>query len=107
MGIGVAASAATVLHVVSPNANAKILFESSVANGNPTLVVKANSPAGEADIVVDRADTGASAALNLLNGGVMEWTLRTPNFTTGEPSRLDLANAASTPAWPAPITITS
>ena len=97
VGIGVAANAATVLHIVSPNPNARVLFESSVANGNPALVVKANSPAGEADIVADRADTGASAALNLLTGGTMEWTMRTPNFTTGEPSRLDIDNSSSTP----------
>jgi len=97
VGIGTPASAGTVLHVVSPNANARVLFESSVPNGNPALVVKANSPAGEADIVADRADTGASAALNLLNAGNQEWTLRTPNFTSGEPSRLDIGNSNSTP----------
>ena len=97
VGIGTPASAATVLHVVSPNANARVLFESSVPNGNPSLTVKANSPAGEADIVADRADTGASATHQLATGGSVDWGFRTPNFTSGEPNRLDIANSSSTP----------
>jgi len=97
VGIGVAASTATVLHIVSPNANAHVLFESSVANGNPSLTVKANSPAGEADIVADRADTGASATHQFATGGAVDWRFGTPNFTSGEPSRLDLGNASGTP----------
>jgi hypothetical protein len=97
VGIGVAASSSTVLHIVSPNPAARVLFESSVANGNPSLTVKANSPAGEADIVADRADTGASATHQFATGGVLDWRLGTPNFTTGEANRLDVGNSNATP----------
>lgn len=97
VGIGVAASSATMLHIVSPNPAARVLFESSVANGNPSLTVKANSPAGEADIVADRADTGASATHQFATGGVLDWRLGTPNFTTGEANRLDVGNSNATP----------
>ena len=44
------------------------------------------------------ADTGASSQLKFLTAGVTDWLFTTPNFTSGEPSRLDLVGSNNAPA---------
>jgi hypothetical protein len=92
VGIGTT-SPAKELHIVG-GANTGLTLESSTSNGNPTLTVKANSPAGHAAVVIDRADTGAPAQLVFNTGGVNNWRLWTP---VGVPDRLDIANGSSAP----------
>jgi hypothetical protein len=77
LGVGIAAPT-EMLHVFSNVTNkARILVESSGANGNPGVTVKANTPAGNAFLALSRADTGASSTLQFLSGGVSDWYLQT------------------------------
>jgi hypothetical protein len=68
--------------------------ESSVANGNPSLTVQANSPAGAAVVVINRADGGASSTLFFGSSGTEEWRVEIP---VGDTEQLNISNASGSP----------
>ena len=77
LGIGIAAPT-EMLHVFSNQPNkAHILVESSGSNGNPSITVKANTPAGGASLVLSRADTGAPSAIQFDTALGVNWRMET------------------------------
>lgn len=81
------------LHIVG-GANAQLTIESSVSNGNPSVNVIANTPAGQAQFLASRADGGAPARLVLATAGVPNWAISIPDGNTDE---LDFYNTSSVP----------
>jgi Chaperone of endosialidase len=71
------------LHIVG-GASTGLILESSVANGNPTISVIANTPAGAAQLSLSRADGGAPAILYFNTAGTNDWTVAVPDGTTEE-----------------------
>ena len=80
-------------HLVG-GAGTELRVESSVANGNPAIVVQANTPAGAADVQIYRADGGACACLILGTATTLEWRLQIP---VGDTEELDIAYGNSSP----------
>jgi hypothetical protein len=89
VGIGTTSPAHN-LHIVG-QADTGITLESSAANGNPTISVIANSPAGAAQLSLSRADGGAPAIIYLQTAGSNEWTVAVPDGSTEE---LDFSNGS-------------
>ncbi len=75
-------------------ANGGLRVESSVANGNPSIIVQANTPAGAAQVVINRADGGAPAALSFGTAATEEWFVWIP---VGDTQELDILNASQSP----------
>jgi hypothetical protein len=92
VGIGTA-TPTTNLHIVG-GANTGLRVESSVANGNPGIIVQANTPAGAATIGINRADGGAPASLFFGTAATLEWAVEIPVFDT---EQLNISNASRTP----------
>jgi hypothetical protein len=90
IGMGTSTPAAN-LHIVG-QANTGLILESSVPNGNPTLQVVANTPAGAAQVVISRADGGAPALIGFNTAGANEWTVAIP---VGGTEELDFRNSPS------------
>jgi hypothetical protein len=87
IGIGTA-TPATNLQIVG-QANTNLTVESSVPNGNPTISVIANTPAGAAQLSLSRADGGAPAIIYFQTAGTTDWLVAVPDGNTGE---LDFKN---------------
>ena len=81
------------LHIVG-GANGGLRVESSVPNGNPSIIVQANTPAGAAQVVINRADGGAPAALSFGTAATEEWFVWIP---VGDTEELDILNASQSP----------
>jgi hypothetical protein len=90
IGIGTTAPAHN-LHLVG-QADTNLTLESSAANGNPTISVIANTPAGAAQLSLSRADGGAPAIVYLQTAGVTDWAVAVPDGSTDE---LDFYNTAN------------
>jgi len=82
LGIGTTAPTHN-LHIVG-QASTNLTLESSVPNGNPTISVVANTPAGAAQLLLSRADGGAPAVLYFQTAGSTDWTVDVPDGSTEE-----------------------
>ena len=81
------------LHIVGGE-NTFVQVESSVANGNPSITVQANTPAGQAAVNINRADGGAPARLSFGTTGLSRWFTEIPGGTT---EQLNISNASESP----------
>jgi hypothetical protein len=91
--VGIGINPTTNLHIVG-GANTGLRLESSVPNGNPTITVQANTPAGAAVVEINRADGGACACLILGNAVSPEWRVQIP---VGDTEELDIAYGSGSP----------